>query len=243
MSGKPLSGVFYSRNTIDYMFSTVENDSAPLVDTSMDENGEVIKSSPIKPTETINIYAGAGENTDLSNFAIRPISTTDFVKSLENWEKPELIHNILMSLGVNNTYQTVEGAFQASKIYYSDTNQNVISELRKKLMVASGAEARLLGRSIKGLNKEAWDRDSSDIMKILLIVSFKQNPNAAQRLLSTVNATLTHTQDKGKWGTEFPRILMEVRNELSQYSNEESTNNEFNNENEFPTDEMNHCIK
>lgn len=165
-------------------------------------------------SETINIYAGTGENADLSNFAVRPISTADFVESFENWEKPELIYNILMSLGVSNTYQTVEGAFQASKIYYSDTNQNAIPELRKKLMVASGAEAKSLGRSIKGLNKEAWDRDSSDIMKILLIVSFKQNPNAAQRLLSTGDAILTHTQDKGKWGTEFPRILMEVREEL-----------------------------
>lgn len=80
-------------------------------------------------------------------------------------------------------------------------------------------------------------------MRDLLLESFSQNPEALQRLLSTGNATLTHTQDKGKWGTEFPRILMEVRNELSQYSNEERTNNEFNNENEFPTDEMNHCIK
>jgi hypothetical protein len=25
---------------------------------------------------------------------------------------------------------------------------------------------------------------------------------------------LTHTQDKGKWGKEFPRILMEVRGQL-----------------------------
>lgn len=183
-----------------------------------------------QPSETINIYAGTGENADLSNFAVRPISTTDFAESFENWEKPELIYNILMSLGVSNTYQTVEGAFQASKIYYSDTNQNAIPELRKKLMVASGAEAKSLGRSIKGLNKEAWDRDSSDIMKILLIVSFKQNPNAAQRLLSTGDAILTHTQDKGKWGTEFPRILMEVREELrnAQTAKPSKTPTQFN---------------
>lgn len=30
------------------MFSTVESDAAPLVDTSMDENGEVIESAPTK---------------------------------------------------------------------------------------------------------------------------------------------------------------------------------------------------
>jgi hypothetical protein len=32
--------------------------------------------------------------------------------------------------------------------------------------------------------------------------------------LDTGNAILTHTQDKGKWGKEFPRILMEVREQL-----------------------------
>lgn len=44
--------------------------------------------------------------------------------------------------------------------------------------------------------------------------SFEQNPKAAQRLLDTGNATLTHTQDRSKWKTEFPRLLMEVRDEL-----------------------------
>lgn len=42
----------------------------------------------------------------------------------------------------------------------------------------------------------------------------EQNPKAAQRLLDTGNTTLTHTQDKSKWKTEFPRLLMEVRDEL-----------------------------
>ena len=54
VSGKPLSGVFYSRNTIDYMFSTVENDSAPLVDTSMDENGEVVENTIEQPSTSEN---------------------------------------------------------------------------------------------------------------------------------------------------------------------------------------------
>jgi hypothetical protein len=51
-------------------------------------------------------------------------------------------------------------------------------------------------------------------MKKLLLESFEQNPDALAKLLATGNATLTHTQDKGKWGTEFPRLLMEVRGEL-----------------------------
>nr|DAH49529.1 MAG TPA: hypothetical protein [Caudoviricetes sp.] len=51
-------------------------------------------------------------------------------------------------------------------------------------------------------------------MKALIKASFEQNPQAAQRLLDTGNATLTHNQDKSKWKTEFPRLLMEVRDEL-----------------------------
>ena len=277
VNGKPLSGVFYSRNTIDYMFSTVENDSAPLVDTSIDENGEVIESVPTEsleqsqerelvtfttsgttnpnnivfeqefnkliPTEstqisaidkqspigTINIYAGTGENADLSNFAIRPFTISG--------DKPE------SSIHIGGNFQTVEGAFQAQKLVFSSMPDNEKEVVRKRLETASGSQARSIGRKIKDLNTVSWDKASSDVMRDLLLESFSQNPEALQRLLSTGNATLTHTQDKGKWGTEFPRILMEVRNELSQYSNEERTNNEFNNENEFPTDEMNHCIK
>jgi hypothetical protein len=53
-------------------------------------------------------------------------------------------------------------------------------------------------------------------MKALLKLSFEQNPQALQRLLATGDATLTHTQDKGKWRTEFPKLLMEVREELRE---------------------------
>jgi len=51
-------------------------------------------------------------------------------------------------------------------------------------------------------------------MKSAMIESFKQNPEALRDLLATGNAKLTHTQDKGKWGAEFPRLLTEVRDEL-----------------------------
>ena len=52
-------------------------------------------------------------------------------------------------------------------------------------------------------------------MKSFIRESFKQNPEALQKLLATGNAKLTHTQDKTKWGKEFPKLLMEVRDELS----------------------------
>src|SRR5699024_7566590 len=67
VSSKPLSGVYYSRNTIDYMFSTVESDAAPLVDTSMDENGEVIENNIEQPSTTENEQTEQTEQTNEFN--------------------------------------------------------------------------------------------------------------------------------------------------------------------------------
>ncbi len=103
-------------------------------------------------------------------------------------------------------------------VYYNTANIFVLTnegeQLLQKFQEASGAQARNLGKQIEGLDRQEWDANSSKIMKAMIGRSFEDNPQALQRLLATDNATLTHTQDKGKWGTEFPRLLMEVRNEL-----------------------------
>ena len=158
----------------------------------------------------INIYAGTNENADLSNFAIRPFKLT--------WEE--------LGLGPGydevEEFQSVEQAFQWLKVnhpLYNDSsaiedvsvNTTVSQEIKS---TTNGARLRQLGKAIRGLDSKSWDVHSSEEMKKLIKASFEQNPQALQRLLATGNATLTHTQDKGKWGTEFPRILMEVREEL-----------------------------
>ena len=145
------------------------------------------------PETKINIYAGTGENAELSNFAVRPFKSV---------------------VTTNNTFNTVEGAFQAAKFKYSSMGIGDRLTIMLELMNTTGAKAKALGRTITGLNTKEWDANSSIIMKKLLLESFKQNPDALAKLLATGNATLTHTQDKGKWGTEFPRLLMEVRGEL-----------------------------
>lgn len=141
----------------------------------------------------MNIYAGTKENAELSNFANRPFT-----------------------LGDDTTYPTVEHAYQLEKLQYSkayteDQIDAIVEDMNKK----SAAEVKAFSRTIKGLDTKRWDEDASRIMKLLIKSSFEQNPDALAKLLATGNATLTHTQDKGKWGTEFPRLLMEVRNELS----------------------------
>lgn len=156
-------------------------------------------------SSTVNIYAGTGENADLSNFAIRPFT-----------------HHF--NDGSVKEFQSVEQAFQyikASK--FADTRSNDGNtrpsgkSIQAEIMDATtGSQLRSLGRQIRNLNVQAWDRSSSFVMKQLLKESFEQNPHALQRLLSTGNSILTHIQDNGKWGKEFPRLLMEVRYELKK---------------------------
>lgn len=154
-------------------------------------------------SNTVNIYAGTGENADLSNFAIRPFT-----------------HHF--NDGSVKDFQSVEQAFQYIKASeFADTRSNDGNtrpsgkSIQAEIMdTTTGSQLRSLGRQIKNLNVQAWDRSSSFVMKQLLKESFEQNPQALQILLSTGNATLTHIQDNSKWGKEFPKLLMEVREEL-----------------------------
>ena len=52
------------------------------------------------------------------------------------------------------------------------------------------------------------------LMARLVWESFNQNLDAAKKLLATGNSEITHTQDRGIWAKEFPRILMNVRDRL-----------------------------
>ncbi|MDD3353878.1 NADAR family protein [Zoogloea sp.] len=56
------------------------------------------------------------------------------------------------------------------------------------------------------------------LMERIMQRSFEQNQSAREALLATGNARLTHTQDKGVWAKEFPRILMEIRDSLLKRS-------------------------
>lgn len=160
----------------------------------------------------VNIYFGSGENINLSNFAIRP-----FVHTFED--------------GTQKTFQSVEQAFHYIKgalFAKQGVNSTTLNDI---MNTTSGPELRRLGRNIKELDVTKWDANSSDVMKQLLKESFEQNPQSAQRLLDTGNATLTHNQDKSKWKTEFPRLLMEVRDELRKSQNVSSQNNTTQNDN------------
>ena len=203
---KDVEVAFDSLYEEDEDFDNNDENAVPLSD----------KEEPTEKPGTINIYWGTGENAHLSNFAERPFE-------LEGAK-----------------YSNVESEFQARKLDYSyfyrdydgEPNDSYF-EMQEKFEDVSGKEARKLGKRIAGLDVNSWDKASSGIMKMLIKESFKQNPDALQQLLDTGDAIITHNQDNSKWKTEFPRILMEVRDELKPNVEEESTEDISNNPSEF----------
>ena len=133
-----------------------------------------------------NIWFGSGENAVLSNMAERPFN-----------------------VGLNR-FLSVEQWFQWSKaVFAGDTDvAGMILES------ADPKEAKSLGRQVRGLDAGAWDAVSADVMEQGIRLSFQANPSAKAALLGTGNAMLTHDQDKGRWGRDFPRILMKIRSEF-----------------------------
>ena len=149
---------------------------------------------------TINIYAGTNENTDLSNFAHRPFEFYGM------------------------KYDTVEGAFQAQKLWYTNKEQPLSNDM-KKFTTATGSEARRMGRSVVNLDKAKWDKDSDRILKEAIEESFKQNSKALNKLLATGDAVITHKNAKGEEqdNGRFSRLLMEIREELRNESKQQET--------------------
>lgn len=183
----------------------------------------------------INIYAANNENTDLSNFAVRPFSNAQY--SFESVEQGFQFGKLEILKSVIKSGYTERDAAYKDIISQIDKLQNNLLSVKRSAFkndVSYGATLKHIGdtkletkdsdiqmiidnffskEKIEGFTN--WNAGtSSNIMKALLKASFEQNSQAAQRLLNTGNATLTHTQDKSKWGTEFPRLLMEVREEF-----------------------------
>ncbi len=155
-----------------------------------------LKETPTIEVKSINIYSTDKNGFEsLSNMAIRPFR---------------------YNFGASYTdFNSVEQAYQAAKYQYTDqsaANQKVEDAI---LESNNPFEIKQLGRKFSKLDRKEWDKNSSRIMKDFIKESFRQNPKALAKLLSTGDAILTHTQDSTKWKTEFPKLLMEVRDELS----------------------------
>tara|TARA_R110000851_G_scaffold213961_2_gene366578 strand:- start:205 stop:591 length:387 start_codon:yes stop_codon:yes gene_type:complete len=99
-----------------------------------------------------------------------------------------------------NKYQSVEHAYQSWKGGSFDA-----TTYNKKWDKAGTKHIGKLGTKTKG----NWN---ITLMGKIMEKSFQQNPKSHKALRATKGTTLTHTQDRGVWKTQFPKILMQIRN-------------------------------
>lgn len=190
------SGMNYALAEQNRVFEYEQDDADDSVEGVVLEEADEPITKDNSQQISINVYAGTNENVDLSNFATRPFTYQ------------------------NVKYNTVEGAFQAQKLNYSNYIDSNVSEryieMQNRFANATGAEARKLGRSITGLDRQSWDTDSEQILKETMKASFEQNPEVKQRLLDTGDAIITHKNQQGieQDNGRFSRLLMEIRDEF-----------------------------
>ena len=197
-------GVSRATDTVTIISPQTKKADSPV--NHMQVGPEEVNNSNIAPTrpqntqtESINIFAGTGENAHLSNFAERPFTHT--------W-----------SNGEKTVFHSVEQAFQFAKAMMFRDREAAQAILAQ----TEGAKIKGEGRKVKGYNDAQWKQHRASFMKAFIKESFMQNPKALEQLLATGNATLTHNQDKSAWGQMFPQILMQVRDELRNYTPTES---------------------
>ena len=197
-------GVSRATDTVTIISPQTKKADSPV--NHMQVGPEEVNNSNIAPTrpqntqtESINIFAGTGENAHLSNFAERPFTHT--------W-----------SNGKKTVFHSVEQAFQFAKAMMFGDREAAQAILAQ----TEGAKIKGEGRKVKGYNDAQWKQHRANFMKAFIKESFMQNPKALEQLLATGNATLTHNQDRSAWGQMFPQILMQVREELRNYTPTES---------------------
>jgi predicted NAD-dependent protein-ADP-ribosyltransferase YbiA (DUF1768 family) len=99
-------------------------------------------------------------------------------------------------------YKTVEQAYQSNKSGNFDRDTyNRYTE--------NGAGQKHIGH--RALTENRW---YIRLMHELIKASFDQNLKYKLALIATGNDKITHIHDKGIWKDEFPRILMELRDEF-----------------------------
>jgi predicted NAD-dependent protein-ADP-ribosyltransferase YbiA (DUF1768 family) len=100
-------------------------------------------------------------------------------------------------LTVEHAYQTLKGGSFDQKTY----------DAYNRLPDATG-------KKIAGPRAVTKDNANITLMEELMKASFEQNADAAKALTDTGQAGITHTQDRGVWKKEFPRILTDIRKSL-----------------------------
>lgn len=67
-------------------------------------------------------------------------------------------------------------------------------------------------------NTEVFEKNKLQFLKTFIKESYMQNPKALEQLLATGNAFLINPRGKGQMATKLPELLMQVREELRNYT-------------------------
>ena len=151
--------------------------------------------------DTLKKQSSNTESTEQPNTESNTNTVNVWYGSNENAELSNLAYRPFVYK--NREYHSVEHAYQTNKSGKFD----------KKTYEAYTLDTttKIQGK-LKAKTENNWN---VQLMETLIELSFTQNLHALQTLLATGNAVITHTQDKGIWNKEFPRILMKVRTKLS----------------------------
>lgn len=191
----------------------------------------------INPDEVkvTNIYAGANQNTILSNFANRPFFLTNLnggtadEQALFSLLHPVLEYEHLVFSSVEQAFQMMKMLLPSMQEFTPEALANGVTAEEKARIDKADAVVEKMKKTnnssvIKRLGAtrgiltdselQIWDSNKRAVMKALIRASLKQNPKALQALLATGNSSLTHIQDRSMWRTQFPIILEELREEF-----------------------------
>ena len=196
----PYQNMNYAKEQQDMKFEWEQDDKDD------NEQGVVLSeaetSKELISNQSINIYAGTNENADLSNFATRPFN-----------------YNIEDNDGNIKTikFNSVEQGFHYMKAITANRQDIADSVLNTN----NPKQAKFL-TSPKNLSMtkqqlDEWNSISKSVMLNLMFDSFQQNPQMAQKLLSTGDSKLTHMyngkeQDSGR----FSEVITVVRGMLRE---------------------------
>ncbi len=203
-----------------------------LITKVSDNWADYINPDEIKVT---NIYAGANQNTILSNFANRPFFLASFSEVTADEQvllsllPPVLEYEHLVFSSVEQAFQIIKMLLPSMQEFTAEALANGITAEEKARIDKADAIVKKMRKTnnpstLKRLGAtrgiltdselQIWDSNKRVIMKALIRASLKQNPKALQALLATGNNSLTHIQDRSMWRTQFPIILEELRNEF-----------------------------
>lgn len=186
--------------------------------------------------KVVNINAGKNENAALSNLSARSFFIEMFdgekrqfnsVEQAFQYIKFRLLATYLGYDKSGKKFLLSDKSIPTLKLEEGKDYTKEIANLKKQLErirnTLNGFDAKKLGGPKGGYTlpqefiDKVWNDGEEialDVMKVLLKESFKQNSVDLNLLLSTGNAKLTHDIG-GYWKEKFPKLLMEVREELS----------------------------